>query len=213
MTRIEESLRQTCVIPVAVIDDAEDALPLVDALIAGGINALELALRTDAAPEAIATIAKERPGFILGAGTVLTPDQMRKCLHSGVKFAVSPGLSTELVRKAAELRLPYFPGVATPTEVQAAVALGCRVMKLFPAEVSGGVQLVRALHSVFGHLGVSYIPLGGLGLTEAAAYLEEPGILAVGGSWIAPRRAIANKDWTSIEQHAREAAALQLAHV
>jgi 2-dehydro-3-deoxyphosphogluconate aldolase/(4S)-4-hydroxy-2-oxoglutarate aldolase len=207
---IEAALRENSVVPVAIIDDADNALPLVDALVEGGITTIELTLRTEGAAKAIDAIAKHRPDFVLGAGTVLSVDELQMCADFGVKYAVSPGLSPEVVEHAARLGLTFYPGVMTPSEVQRALSLGCRIMKLFPAEAAGGLLLLRSLHSAYGHVGVKFIPLGGLDRARSEIYLRERGVLAVGGSWVCPRRVIADHDWPTIAQNARDAAAMKL---
>jgi len=206
---VVRSLRENAVIPVAVIDQPGDALPLVDALISGGLTALELALRTSAALDAIRLIATERPGFLVGAGTVLDDGDLEACMEAGAKFALSPGINPSVVESAQLAGLPFFPGVMTPTDAQTALALDCQVVKLFPAEAMDGLKMIHALDSCFGHLNLEFIPLGGLDPTKATFYLREPSVLAVGGSWVAPRKTIAQGDWAAIERNARDASALR----
>lgn len=209
MQFVLRELREATVVPVAVIDDASNALPLVDALTAGGINTIELTLRTDAAGEAIEMIAKERPRFLLGVGTVLDTDQLRFCMDAGAKYALAPGFDAAVVSSAQDAGFPFFPGVMTPSEAQQAMALGVRTVKLFPAEAADGLKMITALDGAFGHLGLQYIPLGGLDPTRSTFYLREPSVLAVGGSWVAPRKSIAAGDWATIERNARDAATLR----
>ncbi|MFO8008991.1 MAG: bifunctional 4-hydroxy-2-oxoglutarate aldolase/2-dehydro-3-deoxy-phosphogluconate aldolase [Candidatus Brocadiia bacterium] len=192
-------------VPVVALDDAGAALPLADALLAGGIGAVEITFRTDAAADAIRTISSERPDMLVGAGTVLTAENARRAADCGAQFAVAPGFSAHVVRAAQEAGLAFAPGVVTPTDVQAALALGLRVLKFFPAEAAGGARLLKSLAAPYAHTAVRFIPTGGVNAANMTEYLKMDCVLAVGGSWLARRAAIAERDWESITRAAREA--------
>ena len=205
---IFEQLESTGVLAVLVVDDAADAVPLAKALLAGGVNAMELTLRTDAAVDALKAIRRSVPEMIVGIGTILTPDQVRTVVAEGAAFGVSPGINPIVVEAAVEQALPFAPGIATPSEVELALSFGCRRLKFFPAEALGGLSYLRAMSPPYNHLGVKYLPLGGVGPKNLADYIADPLIAAVGGSWLAPRDKIAAKDWKTIERYAREARAI-----
>jgi 2-dehydro-3-deoxyphosphogluconate aldolase / (4S)-4-hydroxy-2-oxoglutarate aldolase len=202
---IFEILEATGVLAVLVIDDAADAVPVAEALLAGGVNAMELTLRTDAAVAALKAIRKSVPDMLVGIGTILMPEQVREVVAEGAAFGVSPGINPKVVEAAIESGLPFAPGIATPSEVEMALSFGCRRLKFFPAESLGGLGYLRAMSPPYHHLGVKYVPLGGVGPKNLAEYIADPLVAAVGGSWFAPRDKIAAKDWRSIEQNAREA--------
>jgi 2-dehydro-3-deoxyphosphogluconate aldolase/(4S)-4-hydroxy-2-oxoglutarate aldolase len=196
------------VVAVLVIDDAEDAVPLARALLDGGIGVMELTLRTQAAFDALREIRREVPEILAGIGTILTTEQLTRALDCGAAFGVAPGCNPRLLAAAREARFSFAPGVATPTDIEIAVEHGCRLLKLFPAGQLGGLAYLRAMAAPYAHLGLRYIPLGGLTAANAAEYLDDPVIAAIGGSWIAPRDVIKSKDWPTITAHAREAAHL-----
>jgi len=198
-------LESTGVLAVLTIQDAADAVPLAEALLAGGIGAMELTLRTDAAIDAMKAIAQSVPDMVLGAGTVLTVEQLRQVAAAGAHFAVSPGVNPRVVEAAGKEGIPFSPGVMTPSDVEAALELGCRRLKFFPAEQSGGLPYLRSMAAPYDHLGIKYIPLGGVGPKNLAEYLNEPRILAVGGSWLAPQDLIATGNWERIRSLAQAA--------
>ncbi len=193
------------IVPVVVIDDAAHAVPLARALQAGGIGCAEITLRTEAGLPAIAAIAREVPGFLVGAGTVLDRADADRAITAGARFLVSPGLDAGVVDAARAEGSDVVPGVATPTEVQTAVALGLDRLKLFPAGVLGGVALIDALRGPFPD--VSYLPSGGVGPGNAAEYARHAGVFAISGSWMAPRALIAQGAFDEIERLSREAVA------
>ena len=199
-------LASTRVLPVVTIDDADDASALARALLAGGLPVIEITLRTSGAVDAIRRIAAEVPDAVVGAGTVTSLDLAVAARAAGARFLVSPGLDDDVVRAAPELGVPALPGVATATELQRAAALGATIVKLFPARQIGGPTLVDAFSAVWPEM--RFVPTGGISADDASEYLERPEVLAVGGSWMAPRRAIASRDWAAIEAAARSAAAL-----
>lgn len=190
-------LKDTPIIPVIVIDDASRAEGLAQALIRGGIPVAEVTFRTTAAREAIARMAAVE-GLSVGAGTVVTADQVDQAAEAGARFIVSPGLSRRVVERAQELGLPVYPGVATPTEIISALDLGLRTLKLFPASLYGGLKAIKALGAPFP--GVQFIPTGGIGEADVADYLALPNVAAVGGSWMATASDIARGDFDRIER-------------
>jgi 2-dehydro-3-deoxyphosphogluconate aldolase/(4S)-4-hydroxy-2-oxoglutarate aldolase len=199
-------LRGTSVIPVLTIDRERDAVPLARALFEGGLPVIEIALRTPAAPAAITAISRELPHVVVGAGTLLRAADVGRAVHAGARFLVSPGLTPELAGSALATELPYLPGVATPSEIMAARALGICVMKLFPAEALGGVGFLKSLAPVFP--GVAFCPTGGIDERSAGEYLALANVPVVGGSWMAPREAILAGDWGRVRRLAERAAAI-----
>ena len=197
--------RGISVIPVLTIERERDAVPLARALFEGGLSVIEITLRTGAAPAAIGAITRELPRIIVGAGTLLRAADIATAVHAGARFLVSPGLTPELASAALSAELPYLPGVATPSEVMAARALGICVMKFFPAEALGGTQFLRALAPVFP--GVAFCPTGGISQETVRSYVELPNVLCAGGSWLSPADALAARDWARIETLAAKAAA------
>lgn len=193
------------VIPVLVIDDLAHAVPLARALIAGGLPVLEVTLRTPQALDAIRAMA-EVPGGVVGAGTLLTPADVRAAKTAGAQFGVSPGATERLIAACEDEGLPLLPGAATATEVMALLERGFTVQKFFPAEASGGAPALKAIGAPIPQ--VSFCPTGGVSLANAADYLSLPNVLCAGGSWVAPKAALLAGDWDKVEALAREAAAL-----
>jgi 2-dehydro-3-deoxyphosphogluconate aldolase/(4S)-4-hydroxy-2-oxoglutarate aldolase len=185
------------VVPVVVIDDASVARDLAAALAAGGIPRAEITLRTPAGLEAIESMS-DVSGFTVGAGTVLSVDDVTRCVDAGARFIVSPGLDEDIVVRAQELDITVLPGIATPTELQAAVALGLTAVKFFPAERLGGLSMIDALRGPFPSM--RFMPSGGITAVNAATYLAHPAVFAVGGSWMVPRRALENRDFAAISR-------------
>lgn len=197
------------VIPVIVIDRVEDALPLAQALLAGGVKVLEVTLRTEAGLPAIEAIARHLPEAVVGVGTVLNADDARRASEAGARFAVSPGYTSEVGSACKSLHLPLLPGVSTSSEIMMALADGFSFLKLFPAEAVGGIPLLKSWASPFGQ--VSFCPTGGINTTTAPRYLELPNVRCVGGSWLTPAQAVREGNWAQITQLARETAALRVA--
>lgn len=191
-----------------MVDDANDAVPLAQALKAGGVDAVELTLRTDAAMEALKRIRAEVPEMLVGVGTILTPQQVNAVKEAGAAFGVAPGMNPRVVSEANRIGLPFSPGVCTPTDIELAIEQGCRVLKFFPSEPSGGLTYLRTIAAPFAHLGVKYIPLGGVNAANAEAYLREPSVLALGGSWLGPKDLIKAKDWKAITELASVASGI-----
>ncbi len=200
-----ESFLQQRLVCVAVIDRVDDALPLAEALLAGGLNCIEVTFRTAGAAESIARIRQTLPTATVGAGTLLTADQVKQAVDAGAQFGVSPGLSAAVSKAAHELKFPLFPGVITPTEVMHALELGWKHLKFFPAETFGGVNVLKALAGPFGHTGVKFIPTGGITATTLPNYLAIPQVAAIGGSWMAERKLVAEKSWDKITTLTAEA--------
>ncbi len=202
---LRQELRQTGVIAVLMIDRADDAVPLARALLAGGVDCIELTLRTDAALESLRRIRAEVPEMVVGVGTILTPKQVNQAKEAGAAFGVAPGMNPRVIAEAQRIGLPFAPGVCTPTDIELALEAGCKVLKFFPSEPCGGLAYLRSIAAPFMHLGVQFIPLGGVSAANAATYLKEPSVLALGGSWLAPKDLIAKGDWDAITKLAREA--------
>jgi len=192
-------------IAVLVIDQIEHGPPVAEALLAGGIDAMELTLRTPAAIDALRAIRRDVPNMLAGIGTILTPEHVELVHEAGAAFGVAPGLNRRVVDRAQTLGLPFAPGVVTPSEVEAAVELGCRELKFFPAEPSGGMTYLSSMNAPYAHLGLRFIPLGGLNVKNMVAYLADTAVPAIGGSWIAPRKLIQQNDWAAITANAIEA--------
>ncbi|MBC7477870.1 MAG: bifunctional 4-hydroxy-2-oxoglutarate aldolase/2-dehydro-3-deoxy-phosphogluconate aldolase [Pseudorhodobacter sp.] len=214
MTPAEQSLKaaEICrlapVVPVLVLDDIAHAVKLAEALVAGGLPVLEVTLRTPIALDAIRAMA-EVPGGRVGAGTLLTPADVKAAKAAGATFGVSPGATERLLDACAEYDLPLLPGAVTASEIMALLELGYTVQKFFPAEQSGGAAFLKSIGSPIPQ--VKFCPTGGIGLKNARDYLSLSNILCVGGSWVAPKEAMARGDWASITQLAREASQLRQA--
>ena len=201
---IEQVMDLAPVIPVLTIERVSDAVPLARALVRGGLRALEVTLRTDAALAAISAIARDVPDSVPGVGTVMTPDDLVQARAAGARFAVSPGFAPDLVTAAGDL--PYLPGIATPSEAMAAQMAGLRHVKFFPAEAMGGVKTLAALAGPFPSL--IFCPTGGIGRAQAGDYLALGNVRCVGGSWVAPRDLVRGEDWDAICELASAAAKL-----
>lgn len=193
------------IIPVLIVEDVATAVPLAKALVAGGLPALEVTLRTPAALDAIAAMA-EVEGGVVGAGTLLTADDVKRAKDAGARFGVSPGATPALLDACEAADLPLLPGIATPSEAMALIERGYTVAKFFPAEVSGGASFLKALSSPLPQL--RFCPTGGVSMANADSYLSLPNVLCAGGSWVAPKDKLAAGDWAGIEALAREAATL-----
>ncbi len=201
---IIEKIDEAGIIAVLVIDELKHALPLANALLAGGINTVELTLRTDAALDAAKIIKKELPQINLGFGTVLTVDQVKAVVDLGADFAVAPGCNPKVIAEAIKQGLSFAPGIMTPSDIELAVEQGCRILKYFPAETSGGMEHLENMVAPYGYLDLKFIPLGGCNMENAASYLKSPLITAIGGSWIAKRQLIQSEKWDIITANAKE---------
>ena len=192
------SIKKSGIVAVLVIDREEDGVPLARALLAGGADVMELTLRTPAALGALRRIKAEVPEMLAGAGTVLAPAQIAEVKDAGADFAVSPGINPRVVEAAAQAGVPFAPGVVTPSDIERALEAGCKMLKFFPAEPSGGLPYLKAIAAPYQHLGVSFLPLGGLNAKNMAAYLSDPLVASIGGSWLAPRDAVSAGRWDEI---------------
>jgi 2-dehydro-3-deoxyphosphogluconate aldolase/(4S)-4-hydroxy-2-oxoglutarate aldolase len=200
---LEKLLRLSPIIAVLVIDDAAIAVPLAQALVRGGVRLIEITLRTPAAWEAIRRIASEVEGAVIGAGTILTPEQFAEADRVGCRFTVSPGATPHLLAAAAEARIPWLPGAATASEMLLLLEHGYHLQKFFPAEPAGGAAYLKSLSSPLS--AVRFCPTGGIDERNLATYLELPNVLCVGGSWIAPAEAIRAGKWDTVAARAAEA--------
>lgn len=200
-----EIFNSTPVVPVLVIDDVADALPIADALIAGGINVLEVTLRTPAALDVIATIAQHRPDAMVGAGTVTNSQELNLVAAKGAKFAISPGLTAELLAAGNVCDIALIPGISAISDLMRAQDAGYDHLKFFPAEAVGGVKAIKAIAGPFPN--VTFCPTGGINLDNYNDYLALNNVACVGGSWLVPADAVKSKDWGRITELAKEAVA------
>ena len=203
---VVETLRSAGIIPVIVIEDEAKAVPLAQALVGGGLPVLEVTFRTAAAAAAITKIRAEVPDAVVGAGTLLTVDQVKAAKAAGAVFGVAPGFDPAIVRCAQEIGLPMVPGIATASELSQALTAGVPMVKFFPAEAAGGVKMIKNLLGAFRFTGVKFMPTGGINAENVKDYLAVPEIVACGGTWIVPKDALASNDWSRIGKLAAEAA-------
>ena len=195
-------------IPAATVEKVDDAVPLAEALLAGGLDVIEITFRTQAAEEAIRRVVTRFPEMLVGAGTVLTEDQLKRAIGVGIQFAVAPGLNADLITESMFSNVPFIAGVATPTEIDRGIALGCKLLKFFPADALGGVKTLKAFAGPFAHTGVKFVPTGGINAANAPEYLALPVVAAVGGSWMVAEKFIKEKNWAEITRLTREALAI-----
>lgn len=205
--QLEPLLQLAPVVAIVSLQDAEDAVPLARALVAGGIRTIELTLRTRAALDAIRAIADNVEGAIVGAGTVLNPQDLRAVEQAGARFAISPGLSPGMLTAADNSSLPYLPGAATASEAMTLLERGYRLQKFFPAAPAGGADLLRALAGPLP--AIRFCPTGGIDAANAESYLRLPNVICVGGSWLTPQDVVKARDWAAITSLAKQAAALR----
>lgn len=203
--QMTERVRKTRILAVTHLESADHAEPLARALFAGGITGMELTLRTSAGLESIRRIKLACPDMLVGAGTVLNEHQVAAVHGAGADFAVAPGFNPAVVKAAQQAGLCFAPGVCTPSDIECALALGCRLLKFFPCEPSGGLPYLTSIAAPYLHLGVQFIPLGGIHPGNARSYLASPIIAALGGSWLAPVERMQAGDWESIQGFAAEA--------
>ena len=192
------------IIAVLIIDNVKHAVPVARSLLAGGVDAIELTLRTPAALESAKAIKKEVPEMSLGFGTVLTVDQVKAVIDVGADFAVSPGCNPKIIKEAQKQGLSFAPGIMTPTDIEMALEEGCRILKFFPAETSGGMAHLTSITAPYQYLGLKFIPLGGCNINNARSYLESDLITAIGGTWLAKRPLIQSENWDAITKNAQE---------
>ena len=193
-----EQVIATGIVPVVVLNKVEDAVPLANALLRGGINFMEITFRTACAAECISVISKEVPDMTVGAGTVLNVEQAKLAVECGAKFIVSPGLDEATVKWAIENNIPVIPGCVTPTEIMKAISLGLKVVKFFPADVYGGIKAIKALSAPFGQ--VKFLPTGGVSEANLPEFASNKSVIAVGGSWVCKKDDIINHDWDKITE-------------
>lgn len=203
MNDILKKIQAIGIVPVVKIDDVEKAVPLAKALCQGGIPCAEVTFRTDAAEEAIKRMAEAYPDMLLGAGTVLTTEQVDKAIEAGAKFIVSPGLNEKIVKYCIDRSIPVTPGCATPSDVEKAIELGLSVVKFFPAEAAGGLNMIKSMAAPYGNM--MFMPTGGIGPKNLNEYLAFPKILACGGSWMVKADLIAEDRFDEIEALTKEA--------
>lgn len=201
-------LSQAPLVPVVVLEDAERAIPLAEALLEAGLPQMEITFRTAAAADAILRISTQLPEMLVGAGTLLNAEAAERAVNAGSRFGVAPGFNPAVVARAQALRLPFMPGIATPTELEAAMAMDCDVLKFFPAQQAGGVSMLKAMLAAYGHTGVRFMPTGGVDQASLPAWLALPQVLAVGGSWMVEKRLIEAGDWSEVARRTREALAV-----
>ncbi|TGY95090.1 bifunctional 4-hydroxy-2-oxoglutarate aldolase/2-dehydro-3-deoxy-phosphogluconate aldolase [Petralouisia muris] len=206
MKTIEEQFREYAVVPVVVLEDAKDALPLAEALTEGGLPCAEVTFRTEAAEESIRVMSEKYPEMLVGAGTVLTIEQVDRAVAAGAKFIVSPGFDPEIVDYCLEKKIPVFPGCVTPSEVAQAAKRGMKVIKFFPAEQAGGIARIKAMAAPYTMM--EFMPTGGIGVNNLKDYLSFDKILCCGGSWMVKGDLIKNGEFDKIRELTREAVEL-----
>ncbi len=205
--KIIEVLQISPIVPVVVIEDIKDAVPLAQSLIEGGIPIIEVTLRSSCALEAIELIAKNVPKMRVGTGTILNPTQLEQAQNRGAEFLISPGLTIKLLEHAKKKDMPLIPGVSSSSEVMQALELGYNALKFFPAEYCGGVKLLNAFNGPF--KGVKFCPTGGISADNMHSYLNLENVLCVGGSWLTPKNLVQNKEWDKITEICKRALALR----
>ncbi len=203
--KIIEILQISPIVPVVVVENIKDAVPLAQSLIEGGIPIIEVTLRSSCALEAIELIAKNVPKMRVGAGTILNPTQLEQAQNRGAEFLISPGLTIKLLEHAKKKDMPLIPGVSSSSEVMQALELGYNALKFFPAEYCGGVKLLNAFNGPF--KGVKFCPTGGISADNMRSYLNLENVLCVGGSWLTPKNLIQNKEWDKITEICKRALA------
>ncbi|MEP4079541.1 bifunctional 4-hydroxy-2-oxoglutarate aldolase/2-dehydro-3-deoxy-phosphogluconate aldolase [Haloferula sp.] len=199
-----ERLARTGIVAGFSINQVEHAVPLAKALLAGGIEVIELTLRTPQGMDAVRAISSGVPEMIIGVGTILSPDQAHEVKAAGADFGVAPGLNPRVIQAAKEAGLPFAPGIATPSDLEAAIELGCRFVKFFPADSLGGIPYLRSMGAPYKHLDLGYFPLGGVNAGNMKDYLAEPNVPTVGGSWIVQNDLVTQEDWAGITARATE---------
>jgi 2-dehydro-3-deoxyphosphogluconate aldolase/(4S)-4-hydroxy-2-oxoglutarate aldolase len=204
-SRIHHRIGSLGVVPVVAVENPDSALALADALIEGGLPIAEITFRTTAAAATIQKIAAARPEILLGAGTILNTEDLQRAVECGAAFGVAPGLNPKVVREAVNLGFPFSPGIMTPSDIEAALTFGVKVLKFFPAGAAGGVTMLRSISAPYAHLGIKFIPTGGISQDNMKTYLEQKNVLAIGGTWIATREDIGAGRWNVIRDNCRAA--------
>lgn len=185
-------------LPAVTLNDADAALRLAETYLEAGLDIMEFTFRTEATLSAIEAVAREFPAMNIGAGTILETGQITKAQNAGAQFGLSPGLNPAILKTAQDQDFPFIPGVVTPSEIEQALAMGCTLLKLFPAELSGGTKYIQSLEGPYLQTGVQFIPMGGINMQNMNSYLQCPSVLAVGGSWMAPKKKIIQGDFKGI---------------
>ncbi|GAB4182840.1 MAG: bifunctional 4-hydroxy-2-oxoglutarate aldolase/2-dehydro-3-deoxy-phosphogluconate aldolase [Terrimicrobiaceae bacterium] len=204
-SELAAKIQEAGIIAVLIVERVEDAVPLAKSLLEGGVRIMELTLRTPTALDSLRAICDQVPDMVAGVGTILTSAQADAAKQAGAAFGVSPGFNRRVVDAAVSAGLPFAPGVATPSDVEAALEAGCQLMKFFPCEPSGGLPYLKAMAAPYLHLGVKFIPLGGVNAANMKTYLSEPIVSAVGGSWLAPKDLVSSANWQGLSRLAAEA--------
>ena len=202
-------LQKSAIIAVLILDRVEDGVPLAEALLAGGVDAMELTLRTPAAIGALKEITARVPGMLAGLGTILTTAQVQEVVDAGAAFGVAPGMNPRIVEAALAAGLPFAPGICTPSDIERALEFDRKFLKFFPAEPSGGLKYLESIAAPYAHLGVKYIPLGGVNPSNCQTWLSHPLVGGIGGSWLAPKPLIAAGNWKAIQDAAEQAIAIR----
>ncbi len=210
MNSVYEKIKSHRVVPVIAIENLEDAVPLADALIEGGLPLIEITFRTSVAAQVISILNSEKPGILLGAGTILTADELKAAVDNGASFGVAPGLNPKIVEEALKNNFPFMPGVMTPTDLEMGLSLGLRNFKFFPAGAAGGVSYLSSLSAPYSHKGIQFVPTGGVNTGNLAEYLDLSAVMAVGGTWIAKSTDIKSGNWEKITANCREVHSLLL---
>ena len=202
--KILARLRASRIVAGFSVEKVEYAVPIANALLDGGIDAIELTLRTPAGLDAVKAICRDVPDMLVGVGTILSSDSVARVKATGADFGVAPGMNPRVVRSAHQAGLPFAPGIATPSDLEAAIEMECRFVKFFPAEASGGIKYLRSMSAPYQHLGIEYFPLGGLNEGNMLDYLRESHVPAIGGSWIVKKELVNKEDWGGLTAHAKE---------
>lgn len=201
MQNIISLLKKYRVVPVISMEETSAALPLADALLEGGLPVVEITFRTPVAADIIHILSEKRPELLVGAGTLISENNVKNAAAAGAKFGVAPGTNTQIIIQCQKMGFPFIPGVCTPSEVEQALSLGCLCQKFFPASAMGGVKMLQALYAPYAHTGVGFMPTGGISEDNVAEYLSLSGVLACGGTWLASKQDIKNGNWDIIRQH------------
>ena len=204
-TDIANRLATKRIVPVVVLKDVNSAEPLAEALLRAGLDIIEITFRTAAGAEAIKRIAAKYPEMLVGAGTLLEPEQVQRAKDMGATFGVAPGLNQTVVEKANAIGLPFMPGIMTPSELEQALGLGCKTVKFFPAQPAGGVAMIKGMLGAYRHTGVRFMPTGGVDRKSLLDWLAVPEVVAVGGSWMVEPALLDKGDWAEVEKRSREA--------
>mgnify|MGYP001358551516 FL=1 len=210
MNKVFEKIRDSKVVAVLEIDSLENIIPLCNALLNGGVNVVEIALRTNVSQEATEIIIKNFPEILVGLGTVINEDQVKFAIDSGVSFALSPGCNPKILDLALKNNLCFCPGISCPSDIEISVDYGCEVLKFFPAQNNGGIEYLKSINSPYKHLNLKYIPLGGINISNVKDYLNSDLVLAVGGSWLASKELINSNKWNTITKNSKEISELIL---